>query len=72
MDLSDEDLVRGMEIITRTKKYMSQDERKFLVKIESVLDLVRGIKKLSSIEDSRKKKQTFLDVWMRKIRRYDD
>jgi len=50
MDLSDEDLERGMEIITRTKKYMSSDERKILVKIESLLDLVKGIKKLSSIE----------------------
>ncbi|HSQ88155.1 hypothetical protein [Romboutsia sp.] len=51
MDLSDEDLERGMEIITRTKKYMSTDEKKVLVKVESVLDLVRGIKKLSNIDD---------------------
>lgn len=50
MDLSDEDLERGMEIITRTKKYMSPDERKILIKIESLLDLVKGIKKLSSID----------------------
>lgn len=50
MDLSDEDLERGMEIITRTKKYMSPDERKILIKIESLLDLVKGIKKLSNIE----------------------
>ena len=50
MDLSDEDLERGMEIITRTKKYMSSDERRILIKIESLLDLVKGIKKLSSIE----------------------
>ena len=50
MDLSEEDLERGMEIITRTKKYMSPDERKILIKIESLLDLVKGIKKLSSIE----------------------
>ena len=50
MDLSEDDLERGMEIITRTKKYMSTDERKILVKVESVLDLVRGIKKLSSID----------------------
>lgn len=50
MDLSDEDLERGMEIITRTKKYMSSDERKILIKIESLLDLVKGIKKLSGIE----------------------
>ncbi|RDY23414.1 hypothetical protein CHF27_008450 [Romboutsia maritimum] len=50
MDLSDEDLERGMEIITRTKKYMSRDERKILIKVESVLDLVRGIKKLSNLD----------------------
>ena len=49
MDLSEEDLEMGMEIITRTKKYMSRDERKILIKIESVLDLVRGIKKLNNI-----------------------
>ncbi|MGL6107668.1 hypothetical protein [Romboutsia sp.] len=50
MDLSDEDLERGMEIIARTKKYMSKDEKKLLVKVESLLDLVRGIKKLSSLD----------------------
>ncbi|MCC0649897.1 hypothetical protein [Clostridioides sp. ZZV15-6598] len=50
MDLSEEDLEMGMEIITRTKKYMSRDERKILVKIESILDLVRGIKKLNNID----------------------
>ncbi|MBY2475371.1 hypothetical protein KWV16_00640 [Clostridioides difficile] len=50
MDLSEEDLEMGMEIITRTKKYMSRDERKILIKIESVLDLVRGIKKLNNID----------------------
>ena len=50
MDLSDEDLERGMEIITRTKKYMSPEERKILIKVESLLDLVKGIKKLSSID----------------------
>ena len=50
MELSDEDLDRGMEIITRTKKYMSRDEKKVLIKIESLLDLVKGIKKLSSID----------------------
>lgn len=51
MDLSDEDLDRGMEIITRTKKYMSKEERKILIKLESLLDLVKGIKKLSGIDD---------------------
>lgn len=50
LELSDDDLDRGLEIITRTKKYMDRDEKKVLVKIESVLDLVRGIKKLSSVD----------------------
>ena len=44
MDLNEEDLDRGMEIITRTKKYMSSEERKILIKMESILDLVKGIK----------------------------
>ena len=50
LELSDDDLDRGLEIITRTKKYMDRDEKKVLVKIESILDLVRGIKKLSSVD----------------------
>ena len=45
MDLNEEDLDRGMEIITRTKKYMSSEERKILIKMESILDLVKGIRK---------------------------
>lgn len=52
LELSDDDLDRGMEIITRTKKYMNRDEKKFLIKLESILDLVRGIKKLSSSQES--------------------
>lgn len=52
MELSDEDLERGMEIITRTKKYMTREEKKILVKLESMLDLVRGIKKLSGVDDN--------------------
>ncbi|MCR8746470.1 hypothetical protein [Romboutsia lituseburensis] len=59
MELSDEDLERGMEIITRTKKYMSRDEKKILVKVESLLDLVRGIKKLSSIENVEEEETNF-------------
>lgn len=50
MDLSEEDLDRGMEIITRTKKYMSSEERKILIKMESILDLVKGIKKLNDVD----------------------
>lgn len=49
MDLSEEDLDRGMEIISRTKKYMNKNERNILIKMESVLDLVKGIKKLNHI-----------------------
>ena len=49
LDLSEEDLDRGMDIITRTKKYMDKDERNVLIKLESVLDLVKGIKKLNDI-----------------------
>ena len=49
LDLSEEDLDRGMEIITRTKKYMNKEERNILIKLESVLDLVKGIKKLNDI-----------------------
>ncbi|MBU5335995.1 hypothetical protein KQI20_06040 [Intestinibacter bartlettii] len=50
MDLSEEDLDRGMEIITRTKKYMSSEERKMLIKMESILDLIKGIKKLNDVD----------------------
>ena len=50
MDLSEEDLDRGMEIITRTKKYMSSEERKMLIKMESILDLVKGVKKLNDVD----------------------
>ena len=50
MDLSEEDLDRGMEIITRTKKYMYSEERKMLIKMESILDLVKGIKKLNDVD----------------------
>ena len=49
LDLSEDDLDRGMEIITRTKKYMNKEERNVLIKLESVLDLVKGIKKLNDI-----------------------
>ena len=50
LELSDDDLDRGLEIITRTKKYMDRDEKKVLIKIESILDLVRGIKKLNNVD----------------------
>lgn len=50
LELSDEDIERSMEVITRSKKYMCKEDRKILTKIESVLDLAKGIKKLSTIE----------------------
>ncbi len=59
MDLSDEELERGMEIITRTKKYMSRDEMKVLAKVESLLDLVKGIKRLSGIDDIHEEETNF-------------
>lgn len=59
MELSDEDLERGMEVISRTKKYMDKDEIKILVKVESVLDLVKGIKKLSNIETVEENESNF-------------
>ncbi len=70
MDLSEEDLEMGMEIITRTKKYMSRDERKILIKIESVLDLVRGIKKLNNIDMVDTEDETdFSEKWIVMIKR---
>ena len=38
-----------MLVLTRTKKYMNKEERNILIKLESVLDLVKGIKKLNDI-----------------------
>lgn len=52
MELSEEDIEMGMELLTRTKKYMSREERKIVIKIESILDLVSGIKKLNSVDTS--------------------
>ena len=73
MDLSDEDLERGMEIITRTKKYMSSEERKILIKIESLLDLVKGIKKLNGIEfDDYEETNFFRSMDDEDKKKYDD
>ncbi|WP_317852351.1 hypothetical protein [Paraclostridium sp. AKS81] len=70
LELSDDDLDRGLEIITRTKKYMDKDERKVLIKIESVLDLVRGIKKLSSVDlVDNEDESDFLEAWKKKIKK---
>ena len=52
LDLSDEDLDRGLEVISRSKKYVTSDEQVFLIKVESMLDLVRGIKRLSGVDYS--------------------
>lgn len=70
MELSEDDLDRGMEIITRTKKYMNKEERNILIKLESVLDLVKGIKKLNDINIlSEEDESDFSEVWMKKIRK---
>ena len=61
MDLNEEDLDRGMEIITRTKKYMSSEERKILIKMESILDLVKGIKKLNDVDILEKEDEKIVD-----------
>ena len=52
LDLSEEDLDRGLEVISRSKKYVTPDEQIFLIKVESMLDLVRGIKRLSGVDFS--------------------
>lgn len=51
---------------------MSPEERKILIKVESLLDLVKGIKNLAVLILMTMKKQTFLEVWMKKIKKYDD
>jgi hypothetical protein len=52
LDLSEEDLDRGLEVISRSKKYVTPDEQVFLIKVESMLDLVRGIKRLNGVDFS--------------------
>lgn len=51
LSLDEEDLERGMEIINRSKKYVSKEDRSFLIKVESILDLVKGIKKLNNSDN---------------------
>ncbi len=49
---------------------MSRDERKILIKIESVLDLVRGIKKLNNIDMVDTEDETdFFRKWIVMIKR---
>ncbi len=49
---------------------MSRDERKILIKIESVLDLVRGIKKLNNIDMVDIEDETdFSEKWIVMIKR---
>lgn len=51
LSLNEDDLERGMEIINRSKKYVSKEDRSFLIKVESILDLVKGIKKLNNSDN---------------------
>ncbi len=58
LDLDDESMERGIEILSRSKKYMKKDERILLSKVESILDLARGIKKLNNIHEEHRIEET--------------
>lgn len=49
INLGDDSMERGIEILSRSKKYMKKDEKLLLSKVETILDLTRGIKKLNKI-----------------------
>ncbi|CAH2214321.1 hypothetical protein [Tepidibacter aestuarii] len=51
-ELNEKGLERGIEMLMRSKKYMKPDEKVIVNKAESMLDLIRGIKKLSNINES--------------------
>ena len=51
LSLNEDDLERAMEIINRSKEYVSKEDRSFLIKVESILDLVKGIKKLNNSDN---------------------
>ncbi|SHH00377.1 hypothetical protein [Tepidibacter thalassicus] len=51
INLDNDKLERGIEILSRSKKYMRKDEKALITKVESMLDLVRGIKRLNNIND---------------------
>jgi hypothetical protein len=52
-DFDDRKLEKGIEILSRSKKYMKKDEKIIINKAESMLDLIRGITKLNRINDLR-------------------
>ncbi|WFD11383.1 hypothetical protein [Tepidibacter hydrothermalis] len=52
-ELNEKSLERGIEILMRSKKYMKSDEKLVVNKAESMLDLIRGIKKLSGVNEVR-------------------
>ncbi|WP_099191489.1 hypothetical protein [Tepidibacter mesophilus] len=52
-ELNEKGLERGIEMLMRSKKYMKSDEKLIINKAESMLDLIRGIKKLSSVNEAR-------------------
>jgi hypothetical protein len=51
-ELNEKSLERGIEMLTRSKKYMKSDEKFMVNKAESTLDLIRGIKKLSNASEA--------------------
>ncbi len=52
-ELNEKGLERGIEMLMRSKKYMKSDEKLVINKAESMLDLIRGIKKLSAVNEPR-------------------
>ena len=52
-ELNEKGLERGIEMLMRSKKYMKSDEKVIISKAESMLDLIRGIKKLSGVNEER-------------------
>ncbi|MEJ8552888.1 hypothetical protein [Tepidibacter sp. Z1-5] len=52
-ELNEKGLERGIEMLMRSKKYMKSDEKLIVNKAESMLDLIRGIKKLSGVNEVR-------------------
>ena len=52
-ELNEKGLERGIEMLMRSKKYMKSDEKLVVNKAESMLDLIRGIKKLSGVNEVR-------------------
>ena len=53
INLDEDGMERGIEILNRSKKYMKKDEKVVISRIESILDLTRGIKKFNKVNDVR-------------------